>query len=292
MNLLPRVLDARIQFLTMAIALLAPIVVSALEPGSRILATGGATQLEGAAGGGIVPWAVIAGYGQQGETGGDIFATHVSTDDFELDAYGIALGLANRLELSLARQRLDIDKLGLPVAKLEQDVIGVKLRLFGDLVYDRWPQLSVGMQYKHNKDFLIPSLAGAVDDDGVDAYLSASRLWLAGIGGYPLLFSATARHSKANQLGLLGFGGDLGNNRELLAEASLGVLLRRNLLLAVEYRQKPDNLGFAREDDWKDIFLAWFPHKKIAVIGAWTQLGSIAGFDHQDGLYLSIRGSL
>ena len=30
----------------------------------RLLATGGATSIDGAAGGGIVPWAVLAGYGE------------------------------------------------------------------------------------------------------------------------------------------------------------------------------------------------------------------------------------
>ena len=36
----------------------------------RLLATGGATSLEGQAGGGIVPWAVLAGYAEEGEWGG------------------------------------------------------------------------------------------------------------------------------------------------------------------------------------------------------------------------------
>ena len=57
----------------------------------------------------------------------------------------------------------------------------------------------------------------------------------------------------------------------------------------VEYRQKPDNLGFAREDDWYDLFVAWFPSKHVAVVGAWADLGSIATLDRQRGAYLSLQ---
>ena len=40
------------------------------SPGGRLLATGGATMIEGAAGGGLVPWAVLAGYGTREEWAG------------------------------------------------------------------------------------------------------------------------------------------------------------------------------------------------------------------------------
>ncbi|MGA4602895.1 DUF3034 family protein, partial [Ectopseudomonas hydrolytica] len=51
----------------------------------RLLATGGATSLEGAAGGGIMPWAVLAGYGERGEWGTDVFATRVETGNDHAD---------------------------------------------------------------------------------------------------------------------------------------------------------------------------------------------------------------
>ena len=54
------------------------------EPGGRLLATGGATMIEGSAGGGIVPWAVMSGYGTREEWGGDVFATRVDTGDYRL----------------------------------------------------------------------------------------------------------------------------------------------------------------------------------------------------------------
>ena len=47
------------------------------DTGGRLLATGGVTNIEGSAGGGIVPWAVLSGYGTRDEWGGDAFATRV-----------------------------------------------------------------------------------------------------------------------------------------------------------------------------------------------------------------------
>lgn len=46
---------------------------------------------------------------------------------------------------------------------------------------------------------------------------------------------------------------------------------------------------FAREDDWYDVFLGWFPSKRFSVVAAWSDLGSIAGLDDQRGLYVSLQ---
>ena len=53
--------------------------------------------------------------------------------------------------------------------------------------------------------------------------------------------------------------------------------------------QKPDNLGFAREDDWTDAFVGWFPNKHVAVVAAYANLGSIATLPRQRGAYLSLQ---
>lgn len=261
----------------------------------RLLATGGATGIEGAAGGGITPWAVLAGYGERGEWGGDVFATRVETGDYRLDVAGVAFAFDNRLELSFARQRFDLGNLArdlsLPENSLSQDIFGIKLRLFGDLLYDRLPQVSLGAQHKRQKDFLIPSLIGAQRDEDTEAYLTASRLILGGAFGYNLLLNGGVRYSRANELGLLGFGGDRRDSRSLLKEGSAAVLFNPNWVLGVEYREKPDNLSFAGESDWADLFLGYFPNKRLAVVLAYARLGEIATLDNQDGAYLSVQGS-
>lgn len=259
----------------------------------RLLATGGASPIEGSAGGGIVPWAVLSGYGTDEQNGATLFVTRVDTGDYALDAAGAAFTFGNRVELSVARQRFDLGELqrqlSLPWSSLGQDVFGVKLRVAGELVYTRMPQVSVGVQHKRMRDGTLPLALGAGDDTGTDVYLSATKLFLDAAGGYQLLVNGTVRSTRANQTGLLGFGGDRKSGRSLVAEASVAVMLNPRWAVGYEYRQKPDNLGFAREDDWQDVFVAWFPGKHVSLVAAYADLGDIATLRNQRGGYLSLQ---
>ena len=260
---------------------------------SRILATGGATQLEGQAGGGIVPWAVLAGYGSSGEVGASSFYTHVDLKDYSLDAFGAAVAFDNRVELSLARQAFDLGTLGkalgVPHKELRQNIVGLKLRLSGDLIYGQLPQLAFGVQYKHNLDFGIPSAVGARHDSDADFYLSAAKLWLAGPFGRNLFANLTLRYTRANQGGLLGFGGDRGDGRELMFESALGFFVTRHIALGAEYRQQPDKLGFSPQSDWFDAFVGVFPGKHLSLVVAYADLGTVATLPDQRGWYLSLQ---
>ncbi len=261
----------------------------------RLIATPGATQIEGSAGGGLVPWAVLSSYAVDDEIGATAFATRVNVSDYTLDSYGIAATWHNRIELSLARNRFDLgtlgDALGMPGAAIRQDVFGAKLRLAGDVVYSAWPQVSLGVQRKHNLDFAVPSAVGARRERGTDIYIAATKVFLAGALDYNLLLNATLRSTDANQLGILGFGGDR-DGRRIVGEVSAALLFNPNLAIGAEYRQKPDNLGFAREDAFRDVFAAWFPNKHVAAVAAWVDLGSIATLNNQRGWYLSLQASL
>jgi hypothetical protein len=104
-----------------------------------------------------------------------------------------------------------------------------------------------------------------------------------------MLVSGALRWTNANQTGLLGFGGDVSDDREAQFEGSVGWLLSRSLVVGAEYRTKPDNLSFAGEDDWFDIYAAWAVNKHLSVTAAWADLGSIATFGAQRGLYLSLQ---
>lgn len=266
-------------------------VAAAVAAGERLLATGGAQTIEGAGGGGLVPWALIAGYGTNREVGGSAYVTRVETGDFGLDSMGVALGLFDRVELSFARQRFDAGSV-IPDLVLRMDVIGAKVRIFGDAVYDQdrwWPQVSLGAQHKRNTDFAIPSAVGAQRKQDTEVYAAATKLWLAGFYGHTVLGNLTLRSTRANQMGLLGFGGDRKNARRLLPEVSLAVMLNDHLALGAEYRRKPDNLSAFREGDFRDVFLAWFPHRNIALTAALANLGSIAGKPKQMGTYVSIQ---
>ncbi len=257
----------------------------------KLLATGGLTSLDGAAGGGLVPWAVIGGHADVGEWDASASLSHVDTGDFDLQTVAVSIGWSDRLELSAARLSLGLDALmrtgAVDDVRLDTDVLGAKLKLAGDLIYGNWPQFSAGVQYRRSRDRVLVEMAGADDDRGVDVYLAASRLWLDGIAGRRTLANLTLRSTNANQLGLLGFNDD----RQLMVEGSVAVFLNRSIAVGAEYRSKPDELAFAPEDPWMDFFVAWFPNKHWHLALAYVDLGSVGGVSDQHGYYLSVQGS-
>jgi len=262
---------------------------------SRLLATGGASTIEGTAGGGIVPMAVIAGYGAQEEYGGTAFLSLVDTGDYSLEVAGASWGWHNRVEFSFAEQTLThqslTDALQLPDNTIRQQIVGLKVRLLGDLIYTAFPQISLGAQYKKNKDFFVPGAVGAKKDSSTDINLTATKLYLGGMFNRNLLLNANLRYTDANQQGLVGFGGDLNRDKEIMGEISAGVLLNKYWLVGAEYRQKPNNLSFIREDDWQTLFVGWFPSKRITLVAAYVNLGEVATFKDQTGWYVSLQGS-
>jgi hypothetical protein len=275
--------------LSVALSLLAPC--SLVQAGDRLLATGGVTQVEGSAGGGLMPWAVISGYGTDRQVGGSAFYTHAETKaDYKLNSAGISLGFMNRVEVSAAQTRFGLGKT-VRGEEIRLNTLGVKLRLVGDAIYDQdtWlPQLSVGAQYKYNEDFnFIPKALGAKDRSGVDYYLAASKMFLGAANGYNLLVNANLHATKANQFGLLGFGGDRRDSYRIYPAVSAAVMLSDSFLVGTELRFKPDNLSGAEEKKAQDVFLTWFPHKNVSVTGAYIDLGTIATKENQTGWYLS-----
>jgi len=266
---------------------------SPLYAGDRLAATGGVTEIEGAAGGGITPWALIAGLGTDREVGASAACTAVLPQGFELYSCGIGVGIENRLELSAAKQRFDLGTTA-PGESIHMSTVGAKLRVFGDALIDQdrwWPQVAVGLQWKNNEDFgFIPKALGARHPSGADYYLAATKIFLDGPADHSWLLNGTLRETEANQLGLLGFGGDQGGYR-LRTEGSVGVFLSDKLLLGGEYRQKPDDLRIYREDAFSDLFVAWFPWKYSSLTAAYADLGNIANKPAQHGPYLSVQAS-
>ena len=259
--------------------------------GERLLGTGGVMQIEGSAGGGLTPWALIAGYGTEGEIGASSFYTYARTQGgFEMQLAGAAVGFNNRVEISYSHQRFGLSDT-VPNEHIRMHTMGAKVRLFGDAVYDQdtWvPQVSAGVQIKHNVDFdKVPKALGAENANGVDIYISATKLYLAAIEGRNLLLNVTLQATKANQFGLLGFGGDKSNNYHLEPAVSAALMLTDNLLIGTEYRARPNNLNTFKEDDAKDLFVAWFPKKNLALTLAYVDLGNIADKDNQKAWYLS-----
>lgn len=278
----------------------------AVSPGNgKLLLTGGVSSIDGAAGGGLTPWAVTGSYATGSQVGATAFVTRVRVQDYALSVAGAAMGFGDRAELSVARQDFDtgdtLAPLGLPGLHLKQNIVGAKLRLAGDAVLDSdsfMPQVALGVLYKRtDAGALGPTLTGPLGakDHGVDVYLSATKLFLA----QGVLANGTLRATRANQNGLLGFGGAASNAYRLQPELSLAWLLRRDLAVGAEYRAKPDNLnesalgsGALKEDDWSDLFVAWAPNKHLSITLAWVDLGRIAPAvqpRRQRGVYVSAQ---
>ncbi|MEO7680229.1 MAG: DUF3034 family protein [Sphingomonas sp.] len=263
--------------------------------GGKLLLTGGVSSVEGAAGGGLATWAVIGGDETDAGIGASAHATYIALPDFDLTSFGVTLGIHDRVELSYAHQAFDTRSAGAALGlghgfTFHQHVFGAKLRLIGDAVYDQdsaLPQISIGVQYKSaDRDAIIHAVGGR-QSKGTDFFVSATKLLLA----QSLVLNGTVRATKANQFGLLGFGGDRSNVYHAEVEGSAALMLSRHIAIGAEYRSKPDNLGFARENDAWDAFVAWAPIRHVTLTAAYVDLGDIATFTSQRGAFLSLQTS-
>lgn len=286
--------------------------VSAHADTGKLLLTGGVSSIDGAAGGGLTPWAVIGSNATEGEIGGTAFVTTARTKDYGLNVVGASVGIHDRYELSIAQQDFKTGVtgtgLGLPGLRLKQTIVGAKVRVAGDAILDAdtlMPQIAVGVEFKQlgstGLDGTLRTLGAK--RDGVDLYVSATKLFL----GQSLLVNGTLRATKANQNGLLGFGATLGggsnNSYSLQPEFSVAYLISKNVAIGAEYRfmrNKLETAGRAaglgnglRSEDWKDIFIAWAPNKNVSVTLAYVDLGVIVpattASRKQTGYYLSAQ---
>lgn len=259
---------------------------------AKLILTNGITTIEGSGGGGLATWATISGMGTDRAVGISAHATLVELPDYRLDTHGIAIGIRDRVELAYARQNFNTRAVGAALGlgrgfQFNQDIFSAKVRLAGDLVYGPgWlPQVSVGVEHKRNLDAAIVRAVGAKASAGTDFTVSATKLFL----GASVLANATVRVTKANQFGLLGFGGDKHAGRSVQFEGSLAYMLSRRLVVGGEWRTRPDNLGIAREDDAKDLFVAWAAGRHVTVTAAYVDVGSVATFKNQRGGLLQLQ---
>lgn len=256
---------------------------------SKLLLTGGVSTIEGAAGGGLTPWAVIGGNGTVDQFGANVFATNVRAKDYNLSVIGGLIGIYDRAEFSFAKQTFDTRNVGGLLGlgngyKFEQQVLGLKVRVAGDAVLEQdsfLPQISVGLLHKKNNRGQLLTALGIPKDKGTDLYVSATKLFL----NSSILVNGTVRFTKANQTGILGF--NTGSYKPKL-EGSIAYLLRRDLAIGAEFRAKPDKLGF-KENNWSDLFIAWAPTKNVSVTLAYADLGNIVIKDKQRATYVSVQ---
>ena len=294
---------------------------------SRLLTTGGITGFEGTSGGGITPWALIASYGSDEEVQATANIQLLTLGEYRLRSYGVALGLYDAVEFSYQRQDLSVSSNIISKTfsvltegqitranstNIQQDIIGIKYKVFGDAVFSKsdWhPQLAVGAQYKVNLDFDtslslpdgqtplpdvgVPQVLGATEDSGIDYYVSATKYWLGVANGNNLLVNLTARATRANTFGLLGFESASHDQHKLEWEGTIALATSPNIVMGMEFRTQTNRLrGPGSEKTVKDFFVAWFPNKSWSITGAWVDIGHLPFEPDADAFYISITANL
>jgi len=264
----------------------------------KLLLTAGFSTLEGSGGGALTPFAFIAGHGTNKSWGANAYASDVYLSDVELRSFGAAVGAFDRFEISYARQQLDVHDGPLNGLGVTLDIVGAKVKLFGDAVYGQggWlPQIAAGAQFKRHggiDNFPLTSVLqlGARDTESIDYFVSATKLSLT----HSFLVNVTARATEANQIGLLGFGGDRDDGYSVQFETTLAYLLTRRLAIGGEFRTRPRNLGVDDERAAWDAFIAWAPNKHFSLVAAYANIGPLltpvtTNTADQDGAYVSMQ---
>ena len=170
-----------------AVLLAATAAAPAIADTGKLRLTGGVSTIEGAAGGGISPWAVIGGPGAEGQLG---LAAHVSraeTQDYGLTAYGVTAGINDRLEARVRCPEIpglqptlscSTVRLGEKVLKSKPNIIGTdglkilatqagkSAKLFGREIFRiRQPKVSCFLQFDLRRRLISPHLVNSVIDD-------------------------------------------------------------------------------------------------------------------------------
>jgi hypothetical protein len=119
-------------------------------------------------------------------------------------------------------------------------------------------------------------MLGVRDDDGVEYTLTATKM-IVGVLPRPFIVSAGLRNTDAANLGLFGFTG----RRTTVFEASSVFFVTDRLLLACEYRQKPDQLRripglVGPENDWYTAALGYIVNSHCIVAAGVGNFGNVA----------------
>lgn len=253
------------------------------------------TEIDGQAGGGLVPWALLADRPS-------VAVTSLNTQNLGVNSVAVNGGIANRVELSYARTSANIigTALGNASNLANVDNYGVKVKLndMGTL-----PQFAVGVVNKQASGTLLDgTVVPALNNtkSGTDVYVAATKV--VNIVGTNVLLNGVIRASKANQLGVLGFGG--GNaagaktGYSYKPEVSAEIFAAENVIIGAEYRAEPSNGvtatdGVLHQNSAYDLNVVYVANKNLALTAAYVNLGQVApalaGSNRQAGMYLQAQ---
>jgi hypothetical protein len=225
----------------------------------------------------------------------------------DLQSYAVTENILGRVELGYALERLGLGDWPDDVhnatggANVDHSVLlhnfNTRMMLLKEADYDCpiLPAITFGAHFKWNEGIkdIDRQLGGLCDEIGVDHTfgtdftLIASKT-VAEVLPRPMILSAGLRNSDAIYTGFLGFAGE----RRTTFEGSIAVLLTDQLVLAAEYRQKPDIAKTCgdlvrKENDWWDLALAYIANDHLTVSAGLADLGNI--LNHRENHVLAFQ---
>ena len=260
------------------------------------------TNIDGQAGGGLVPWALLS-------SGPTVAITHIGTQNLGINSLAINTSFANRVEVSYARNMLSITGASGALAGAvgtnttdHVDNYGIKVKL--NDMGDSMPQFALGAVYKKTggnlmDNVLNPAAGFGINNSSTDVYGAASKI--VNIGGKNVLLNGVLRATKGNQLGLLGFGGGntvgASTGYKIEPELSAEVFAADNVVVGAEYRKEPNYTvaGTAQEtvlhqNSAYDLHIVYVANKNFTLTAAYVDLGMVApgviNYNRQNGMFL------
>lgn len=264
------------------------------------------TNVEGSAGGGVVPMALMHPQGPL------ISYTNLTTQNFGIQSIAIGGTIADRAEVSLGHLMTTVPTIYCTAGfctdnRITVNTLGLKVKVLD--MSDSAPQVAIGLQHKSSSGSLLDVLqtAGAISGkSGTDVYAVATKVVT--MGGKGVVLNGVLRATKANQMGILGFGGGTAaggkTSYSVEPEVSVGVFLADNVIFGGEYRAKPNNISAAagglgvKEEGAYTLFMAYIPNKNMTITAAYANLGqvgastaAVGGTARQDGMYLQLQAN-
>lgn len=256
------------------------------------------TDVDGQAGGGLVPWALLS-------AGPTVAISNLNTESLGINILAANTSFANRVEVSYAHSMMHITSGSLGSNNIDAvDNIGLKVKL--NDMGDSMPQFALGLVYKKASgnlvdNVLIPGLG--VDSSSTDVFGAATKIVT--VGGKTVLLNGVLRATKANQMGLLGFGGGTTAGAKtgysIEPEVSIEMFAADNVVFGAEYRAQPNNSvaatdGVLHQNSAYDLNVVYVANKNLTLTAAYVGLGQVAPAatgttNNQNGMFLQAQVS-
>ena len=237
--------------------------------------------------------------------------SYANLGDMNLDAFTVTRMVGDRIEFGYAANRLGLGALPMDI----RDATGIDIE-HSDVWLHHFnirtllvkegtcfagcamPAITAGVHFKYNATIrdINDELGGALStiglnrENGEDFTLTATRTIPPEILGRPVILTGGLRASQAAQLGLLGFGDDY----YVTFEGSVACLATDRLILAYEFRQKPDPYGqiaglIEEEDSWHGFDVAVILCDQATLAAGYGIFGKIANADVNSAWWLQLK---